>query len=120
MLDLGVELLGDQGGSVEVNDIRDGVHLAHLHELGNDLGSALLQAGGQFADGDLVGDGDLQLRVAGLFQLDALQALELSLALALLELLALALAALGANIAECGTQSSLCNNLCVYRLSLFL
>ena len=30
MLDLGVELLGDQGGGVEINDIRDGVHLAHL------------------------------------------------------------------------------------------
>ena len=94
MLDLGVELLGDQGGGVEINNVGDGVHLAHLHELGNDLGGALLQAGGQLADGDLIGDGDLQLRVAGLFQLDALQALELGLALALLELLALALAEL--------------------------
>lgn len=44
---------------------------------------------------DLIGDEDLQLCVAGLFQLDALQTLELGLALALLELLALALAALG-------------------------
>ena len=79
MLDLSVELLGDQGGGVEIDDIGDGVHLAHLHELGNDLGGALLQAGGQLADGDLVGDGDLQLRVAGLFQLDALQALGLGL-----------------------------------------
>ena len=49
----------------------------------------------QFTDGDLIGDEDLQLRIAGLFQLDALQTLELGLTLALLELLALALAALG-------------------------
>ena len=77
MLDLSVELLGDQGGGVEIDNVGDGVHLAHLHELGNDLGGALFQAGGQLADGDLVGDGDLQLRVAGLFQLDALQALGL-------------------------------------------
>ena len=79
MLDLGVELLSDQGGGVEIDDIGDGVHLAHLHELGNDLGSGLLQAGSQLADGDLIGDGDLQLRVAGLLQLDALQSLSLGL-----------------------------------------
>ena len=53
MLDLGVELLGDQGGGVEIDNVGDGVHLAHLHELGHDLGSALLQAGSQLADGDL-------------------------------------------------------------------
>ena len=55
------------------------MHLAHLHELGNDLGSGLLQAGSQLADGDLIGDGDFQLRVAGLLQLDALQSLSLGL-----------------------------------------
>ena len=71
------------------------MHLAHLHELGNDLAGLLLQAGSQLAHGDLVGDHHLQLCAAGLFQLDALQTLELGLALALLELLALALAALG-------------------------
>ena len=71
------------------------VHLAHLHELGNDLTGLLLQAGRQLAHSDLVGDQHLQLGVTGLFQLDALQTLELSLALALLELLALALTALG-------------------------
>ena len=95
MLDLGVELLRQQRSGVEIDDVVDGVHLAHLHELGDDLTGLLLQAGSQLTDGDLVGDGDLQLRVAGLFQLDALQTLELGLALALLELLALALAALG-------------------------
>ena len=82
VLDLGVEFLGDQGGGVEIDDVRDGVHLAHLHKLGNNLGSVLLQAGSQLADGDLVGDGDFQLRVAGLFQLNALQALSLGLAAA--------------------------------------
>ena len=95
VLDLGVELLGQQGSGIEIDDVVDGVHLAHLHELGDDLAGLLLQAGSQLADGDLIGDGDLQLCVAGLFQLDALQPLELGLALALLELLALALAALG-------------------------
>ena len=92
MLDLGMELLGNQGGGVEVNDIRDGVHLAHLHEFGHDLGSALLQAGSQFTDGDLIGDGDLELGIAGLLQLDALQALGLGLTAAA-ELLAAAVVA---------------------------
>ena len=91
VLHLGAELLGDQGGGVEVDHVVDGVHLAHLHALGNDLAGLLLEAGGQLADGDLVGDGDLQLCVAGLFQLDALHPLGLGLPLALLELLALAL-----------------------------
>ena len=95
VLDLCVELLGQQGCGIEIDDVVDGVHLTHLHELGNDLTGLLLQTGSQLADGDLIGDHDLQLGIAGLFQLDALQALELSLALALLELLTLALAALG-------------------------
>ena len=55
------------------------MHLAHLHELGHDLGGALLQAGSQFTDGDLIGDGDLELGIAGLLKLDALQALGLGL-----------------------------------------
>ena len=92
MLDLGVELLGNQGGGVEVNDIGDGMHLAHLHEFGHDLGSALLQAGSQLTDGDLIGDGDLELGIAGLLQLDALQALGLGLTAAA-ELLAAAVVA---------------------------
>ena len=83
VLDLGVELLGHQGGGVKVHHVGSGVHLAHLHELGHDLGDVLLQAGSQLADGDLVGDGDLELGVAGLLQLDALQALGLGLAAAL-------------------------------------
>ena len=95
LLDLGVELLGHQSGGIEIDDVVDGVHLAHLHELGDDLAGLLLQAGSQLTDGDLIGDEDLQLCIAGLFQLDALQTLELGLTLALLELLALALAALG-------------------------
>ena len=95
VLDLCVELLRQQGCGIKVDHVVDGVHLAHLHELGNDLAGLLLQAGSQLTDGDLIGDEDLQLRIAGLFQLDALQTLELGLALALLELLALALAALG-------------------------
>ena len=95
LLDLGVELLGHQSGGIEIDDVVDGMHLAHLHELGDDLAGLLLQAGSQLTDGDLIGDEDLQLRIAGLFQLDALQTLELGLTLALLELLALALAEIG-------------------------
>ena len=95
VLDLCVELLCQQRSGIKIDHIVDGVHLAHLHELGNDLAGLLLQAGSQLAHGDLVGDHHLQLCAAGLFQLDALQTLELGLALALLELLALALTALG-------------------------
>ena len=95
VLDLCVELLCQQSCGVEIDHVVDGVHLAHLHELGNNLTGLLLQTGCQLAHGDLVRDQHLQLGVACLLQLDALQALELSLALALLELLALALAALG-------------------------
>ena len=91
VLHLGAELLGNEGGGVKVDDVVDGVHLAHLHALGNDLADLLLEAGGQLGDGDLIGDGDFQLGVAGLFQLDALHPLGLGLPLALLELLALAL-----------------------------
>ena len=68
------------------------MHLAHLHEFGHDLGSALLQAGSQLTDGDLIGDGDLELGIAGLLQLDALQTLGLGLAAAA-ELLAAAVVA---------------------------
>ena len=56
------------------------------------LAAVCLQAGSQLADGDLIGDGDLQLRVAGLLQLDALQALGLGLTAAA-ELLAAAVVA---------------------------
>ena len=95
VLDLCVELLCQQSCGVEIDHIVDGVHLAHLHELGNDLTGLLLQAGCQLAHSDLVGDQHLQLGVACLLQLDALQTLELGLSLALLELLALTLTALG-------------------------
>ena len=49
VLHLGAELLGDQGGGIEVDHVVDGVHLAHLHALGNDLAGLLLEAGGQLA-----------------------------------------------------------------------
>ena len=92
MLDLGVEFLGDQGGGVEIDHVGNSVHLAHRHKLGNDLGGALLQAGSQLADGDLIGDGNFQLGIARLFQLDALQALRLGFAAATELLTALAVA----------------------------
>ena len=75
MLHLCVEFLCDQGGGIKIDHIGSSVHFAHLHELGNNLGHVLLQAGSQLANGDLIGDGDFELGVAGLFQLDALQAL---------------------------------------------
>jgi len=58
----------DQGGGIKIDHIGSSVHFAHLHELGNNLGHILLQAGSQLANGDLIGDGDLELGVAGLFQ----------------------------------------------------
>ena len=75
MLHLCVEFLCDQGGGIKIDHIGSSVHFAHLHELGNNLGHVLLQAGSQLANSDLIGDGDFELGVAGLFQLDALQAL---------------------------------------------
>ena len=82
MLHLGVEFLGDEGRGVKVHHVGDCVHLAHLHELGNHLGGGLLQTAGQLAHRDLVGNGNLQLGIAGFLQLDALQTLGLGLAAA--------------------------------------
>ena len=56
VLDLCVELLCQQSCGVEIDHIVDGVHLAPLHELGNDLTGLLLQTGSQLAHGDLVRD----------------------------------------------------------------
>ena len=95
MLYLGLEFLGQQAGGIKIDGIVHGVHFAHHHELFDHIAGALFQTVGQFTHGDLVRNADLQLGVAGLFQLDALQALKLGFALALLELLALLLAALG-------------------------
>ena len=54
------------------------MHLAHLHELGNDLGSGLSASGASSPTVISSGDGRDQLRVAGLLQLDAaLQSLSL-------------------------------------------
>ena len=83
MLDLGVEFFGHQSGGVKIHHVVHGVHLAHHHKLLDDLGGALLQAGGQLAHGDLIGDHHLQLGLAGLLQLDALQLLGFGLTAAL-------------------------------------
>ncbi len=45
MLYLGVEFLGNEGGGVKIHHVGHSVHLAHLHELGHDLGSGLLAGG---------------------------------------------------------------------------
>ena len=44
VLDLCVELLCQQRSGIKIDHIVDGVHLTHLHELGNDLAGLLLQA----------------------------------------------------------------------------
>ena len=79
LLHLGAEFLGHDGGGVVVHHLADAGHHAQAHQLLDHVAGGLLQTAGQFTHGDLVGDLHLQLGLAGLFQLDALQALGLGL-----------------------------------------
>ena len=93
VLHLRAQLLGHQAGGVEIDDLGDGCHDAQAHQLFDDLRHVHLQAAGKLTHRDLVGNGYLQLRLTSLFQLDALQALGLCLALFLERLLAAVVAA---------------------------
>ena len=84
VLDLAAELHGHERGGIVINGIGQRRHDAHLHETAHDLGTGLLHAGGELADGDRVRDLDLELL------------LFCDLQLQLLHLVALLLAALGA------------------------
>ena len=79
LLDLAAELHRDQGRGVIVDDIRDGGENAHLDKLLDDLGSRLLHARGQLADGDLVGNLDLQRLLFGDLALQAVHLVPLFL-----------------------------------------
>ena len=103
---LAAQLLGNDGGGVEVDDVAEGGHDAVLHQGLDHLGAGLLHTGGQLAHADGVWDldsqrslfGDLQLEPAHLLLLllAALAALEAALALvAALELLLAGLHLLG-------------------------
>ena len=83
VLDLAAELHGHERGGIVINGIGQRRHDAHLHETAHDLGTGLLHAGGELADGDRVRDLDLELL------------LFCDLQLQLLHLVALLLAALG-------------------------
>ena len=63
LFNLAAELLGDKGRGVEVDHLGKGGHHAVFHQALDDLGAGLLHAGGQLADGDLVGDLDGQRRL---------------------------------------------------------
>ena len=103
LLHLAAQLLGDDGGGVEVDDVAERGHNAVFDEALDHLGAGLFHAGGQLAHADLVGDldhqgvllGDLGLEAAHLFLLllPALAALEAA-APALVPALELLLAAL--------------------------
>ncbi len=78
-LDLRAQLLGHDGGGVKVDGLADAGHHAEAHQLFDDRGGGGLEAGSQLAHRDLVRNLHLELGLAGLFQLDALQPLGLGL-----------------------------------------
>ena len=71
VLDLAAKLGGDELRRVKVDGLVDRGHDAVFQQALDDLGHRLFHAGGQLADGDLVGDLDDQLRLLGNFKLEA-------------------------------------------------
>ena len=77
LLHLAAQLLGDDGGGVEVDKLAQGGHDPVLHQALDHLCAGLLHPAGQLLDGDLVGNlhgqggllGDLQLEAAHLLRL---------------------------------------------------
>ena len=69
VLDLAAELGRDEFRRVKVDGLVDRGHDAVFEQALDDLGHRLFHAGGQLADGDLVGDLDDQLRLLGDLQL---------------------------------------------------
>ena len=71
MLDLAAKLGRDKLCGVKVDGLVDRGHDAVFEQALDDLGRRLLHAGGQLADGDLVGDLDDQLRLLGDLELES-------------------------------------------------
>ena len=79
LFDLAAELFSDKGRGVEVDHLGKGRHHAVFHQALDDLGARLLHAGGQLADGDLVGNFDGQRRLLRDLKLQAAHLLGLLL-----------------------------------------
>ena len=79
LFDLAAELFSDKGRGVEVDHLGKGRHYAVFHQALDDLGTRLLHAGGQLADGDLVGNFDGQRRLLRDLKLQAAHLLGLLL-----------------------------------------
>src|SRR4029453_16036460 len=60
-LDVGADLLGEQGGRVVGHRLGGGQHLAHLHEHADEVAGGLAEAVGQVLDGDPAGHADQAL-----------------------------------------------------------
>ena len=71
VLDLAAKLGGDEFRRVKVDGLVDRGHDAVFEQALDDLGRRLLHAGGQLADGDLIGDLDDQLRLLGDLELES-------------------------------------------------
>ena len=71
VLDLAAKLSGDEFRRVKVDGLVDRGHDAVFEQALDDLGRRLLHAGGQLADGDLIGDLDDQLRLLGDLELES-------------------------------------------------
>ena len=79
MLDLAAKLGGDEFRRVKVDGLVDRGHDAVFEQALDDLGRRLLHAGGQLADGDLVGNFDGQRRLLRDLKLQAAHLLGLLL-----------------------------------------
>ena len=79
LLDLAAKLHGDERRGVIVDNVGNGSEHAELKELLYDLGCGLLHAGGQLADGYLVGNLNLQLLLLSYLKLKLLHTVALFL-----------------------------------------
>ena len=80
LLHLAAHLFCDDGGGVEVDDLAQGGHDAVFHQALDHLCTGLLHAACQLADGDLIGDLDLDGSLLGDLQLELAHLLGLVLA----------------------------------------
>ena len=80
LLDLAAQFHGDKRRRIIIDHIGNRSKHAHLQQLLDDLGRGFLHAGSQLADGDLIGDLDLDGLLLGDLKLQALHLLALFLA----------------------------------------
>ena len=79
LLHLAAHFLGNNGGSIEINDLAEGGHDTVLHQALDHLGAGLLHPAGQLTHGDLRGNLHRERRLFGNLQLKPTQLLRLFL-----------------------------------------